>query len=59
MHPQAVRRLGVRYVALHQELYAQDTLLGETCLPLADLGLRHHGFRVLGSGKSFVLYERT
>jgi len=59
VHPQAVRRLGVRYVALHQELYAQDTLLGETCLPLADLGLRHHGFRVLGSGKSFVLYERT
>lgn len=55
-HPDEVRRLGVRYVAVHRALYEHNPPVSATCLQRAVRGLVRHGFRRLTAEGPIVLY---
>jgi hypothetical protein len=51
-------RLGVRYVALHRQLYAASAYVGRVCAPRAGQALVAHGFRLVARGGPVTLYAR-
>ena len=57
MHPRALKRLGVRYVAVHKGLFEGDVPVKEGCGPQAVRGLLAHGFRPLASGGDIQMFE--
>jgi hypothetical protein len=57
VHPRAVRRLGVRYIAVHTGLYEGDVPGNRYCAPIALHALRTHGFRLIGSDNKIQMFE--
>jgi hypothetical protein len=51
-----LRRLGVRYVAVHRGLYAATPYVGSVCAPRARRALLAHGFRPLAQDGAVALY---
>ncbi len=58
VHPLALDRLGVRYVAVHTGLFAGDVPLKPGCLQPAVRGLLKHGYRPLASGGDIRMYVK-
>ena len=58
VHPLALDRLGVRYVAVHTGLFAGDVPLKPGCLQPAVRGLLKHGYRTLASGGDIQMFVR-
>jgi hypothetical protein len=58
VHPRALDRLGVRYVAVHTGLFAGDVPLKPGCLRPAVRGLLKHGYRALASGGDIQMFVR-
>jgi hypothetical protein len=58
VHPHALDRLGVRYVAVHMGLFEGDVPLKPGCGPPAVQGLLRHGWQPLASGGDVELFVR-
>jgi len=58
VHPHALDRLGVRYVAVHMGLFEGDVPLKPGCGPPAVQGLLKHGWQPLASGGDVELFVR-
>jgi hypothetical protein len=59
VHPRAVGRLGVRFVAVHTGLYQGDVPVRRNCAPAAIRALLSHGFRLIGSSRKIQMFERV
>jgi len=53
-----LRRLGVRYVAVHGGLYRASPLVAPACRARAENGLRRHGWRRMARDGTIALYAR-
>ena len=53
-----LRRLGVRYVAVHGGLYRARTLIEPACRARAERGLRRHGWRRVARDGPVAVYAR-
>jgi hypothetical protein len=56
VHPHALERLGVRYVAVHKGLFEGDVPVQKGCGPPAVRGLLAHGYRPLSSGGDIQMF---
>jgi hypothetical protein len=58
LHPRALDRLGVRYVAVHRGLFEGDVPLKPGCLRPAVRGLLRHGWKPLATGGDIEMFVR-
>ena len=58
VHPRALERLGVRYVAVHKGLFEGDVPLKPGCLQPAVRGLLQNGWQPLATGGDVQMYVR-
>jgi hypothetical protein len=58
VHPKALDRLGVRYVAVHTGLFAGDVPVKSGCLQPALRGLLKHGWRPLSGGGDVRMFAK-
>jgi hypothetical protein len=56
VHPHALDRLGVRYVAVHHGLFAGDVPVEKGCLQPAVRGLLKHGWQPLAAGGDIEMF---
>jgi hypothetical protein len=58
LHPRALDRLGVRYLAVHHGLFAGDVPVEKGCLAPAVRGLLRHGWRPLATGGDVQMFVK-
>ena len=58
IHPTALDRLGVRYVAVHTGLFAGTCPIKPGCLQPAVRGLLKHGYRLIARGGDIRMYVK-
>jgi len=56
VHPRALDRLGVRYIAVHRGLFEGDVPVAGGCWAPAVRGLLAHGYRPIGAGTDIRMF---